>query len=252
MDYANLLTNWGMRGGLGLALGLAATACAPQGQSGQCQVDEDCMGRGQVCDTVDSICVDDEVDLSSTEDPAPMTFSNKPVPFFRGQVCTVHEVESGAPIPVSINPCLHPCLERGSHHFKHSFSCIGATCDAYVVMWVDADSGPQGCPENAFGEFDPAQCVYGDAIELQMSTNLDSGPISGTMELEIPFLSNADIAQIAGGSDSTDAILELIEQYPRDADRIVGGRAISILPGNPEPPAACDGMSGCDCYGIGL
>jgi hypothetical protein len=249
MVYAKLLTN-AHRAGAASALALVLTAC-PQGDPGQCSVDADCLGRAQVCDAFNAICIDEEVDLSSTEDPAPMSFSNKAVPFFRGEVCTTHEVQSGERIPVSVSPCLHPCIARGSHHFKHFFNCLGSTCDAYVVMWVTGSSVEDGCPADAFGQFPETECVYGDPIDLGIATQLDSGPISGTMQLEIPYLSNEDIEEIDGGRDSNDQMRALIEQYPQDAGRVVGGRTISILPGNPAPPESCDG-GGCNCSSIGF
>lgn len=249
MVYAKVLTN-GTRACACAGLGLFLSAC-PQGDPGQCSVDADCLGRAQVCDTFNSICVDEEVDLSSTEFPAPMSFTDKAIPFFRGEVCTTHEVESGQRIPVSVNPCLHPCIDRGSHHFKHFFNCLGSNCEAYVVMWITGSSDDAGCPEDAFGQFDQSQCVYGDPIHLGISTELDSGPISGTMQLEVPYLSNEDIEIIAGGRDSNDDMRMLIEQYPQEPGRVVGGRNISILPGNPAPPESCED-GGCSCASIGF
>lgn len=249
MVYAKVLTNWS-RGCAVAALALGVVGC-PQGEAGQCTVDADCHGRAQVCDAFNSICIDEEVDLSSTEDPAPASFTNKAVPFFRGQVCTTHEVEAGAPIPVSVSPCLHPCFQRGAHHFKHFFNCVGSSCEAYVVMWVTGSSDDAGCPADAFGQFDQGECVYGDPVDLTISTNLDSGPINGTMELEIPYLSNADIEMIAGGSDSNAEIKALIDQYPQEPGRVVGGRSISILPGNPTPPESCEDGA-CDCFSVGF
>ena len=249
MDFAKVLTNCGRVGVLS-ALGLVLGAC-PQGEAGQCNVDEDCRGRAQVCNTLESVCVDEEVDLSSTESPAESSFSDKAIPFFRGEVCTVQEVQSGERIPVTVSPCLHPCIRRGSHHFKHFFNCVGSNCDAYVVMWVTGSSADDGCPAEAFGRFDESQCVYGDPIEIGISTNLDSGPISGSMTLEVPYLSNDDAAIIAGGRDSNPELRALIEQYPQEQARVVGGRAISILPGNPAPPASCED-GGCSCSRVGF
>jgi hypothetical protein len=249
MVYAKVLTNAPRAGAL-VALGLALTAC-PQGDPGQCTVDADCSGRAEVCDTFNAICVPQEVDLSSTESPGPTSFQDKAIPFFRGEVCTTLEVQSGERIPVSINPCLHPCIDRGSHHFKHFFNCLGSSCEAYAIMWIRGSSDADGCPDDAFGQFPESQCAYGDPIELSISTQLDSGPISGTMELEIPYLSNDDIDVIAGGRDGNDEIRALIEQYPQEPGRLVGGRAISILPNNPAPPESCEG-GGCSCSSIGF
>lgn len=191
----------------------------------------------------------------ATADPSPMSFNQVVVPFFRGQVCVPHEVESGANIPVSISACLHPCLEPSSYEFKHFFSCIGSSCEAYATSWIVADSAPEGCPADAFGRFDASQCVYEDPINLAISTSLDSGPISGTMLLEIPFLTNEDIGMIAGFGGSNDDAQDFFEmkvkQYPQDYNRVPDGRAIQLLSSNPTPPTSCADMA-CPCYEVGF
>lgn len=242
---------------LGVVFGVGAGAiaavggCSPRADPG-CTKDADCEGRGQVCDTFDGMCVPAELDIDSTEDPAPMSFTNKPVPFFRGTACTVGEVKSGALLPVSINPCLHPCIERGSHHFKQFYSCRGSTCDAMVVLWVDANSGPMGCPENAFGRFDQSQCTYGNPIEFTIDTTTGDGSvISGSMTIEVPFLTNEDIAKIVA-DDSQGNIENLAQQYPRQNNRIIGGDAVSILANHPEPATPCNGAENCQCGPIGF
>ena len=185
----------------------------------------------------------------STLDPAPATFADTLVPFFRGQVCVPHEVQSGAAIPVTLSPCLHPCLATTSFAFTHNYACIGSSCEAYATMWVVASSGADGCPADAFGRFDPGMCVYDSPVNLGIATTLDSGPVSGSMELEVPFLSNEDIVAIAADNK---VIADRAEQYPADPGRVPDGRPIQLLPGNPEPPAECDGAENCPCYEVGF
>lgn len=227
------------------------SACFPPGASGQCEVDEDCTGRGQVCDTVDSVCIDRDFDPTTTESPAASTFSGKPVPFFRGKVCTVPEVASGEKIPVHVSPCLHPCLSVQSYSFKHFFECVGSSCSAWIVAWVVADG--QNCPADAFSEFAASQCAYPTEMNLAIDTNLESGPIAGNMTLEMPFLTNADMAAlVASGSVSVDAAKERIFQYPQDSNRLVPpGGLIRITQGGPVPPADCTGGN-CPCYDVGF
>ena len=109
------------------ALGALASlgSCLPPGTSGQCQIDEDCTGRGQPGDSVNAICIDTEFDATSTENPAQGSFTNKVIPFFRGQVCTPTQIESGATFPVKMTPCLHPCLSINNFKFKHFYECTG-------------------------------------------------------------------------------------------------------------------------------
>ena len=225
--------------------------CFPGGASGQCEVDEDCTGRGQVCDPVDSVCVDRTFDPTTTEQPAPSDFSGKPVPFFRGRVCSVTEVASGDAIPVHIEPCLHPCVSVQSYTFKHFFECIGASCSAWIVAWVDADGA--GCPPDAFSTFPSTQCVYDVTMDLAIDTNLASGPIVGNMTLEMPFLTNEDMAALAAMGDfSPDAAKARIFQYPQERDRLVPpGGLIRITEGGPTAPANCDGGA-CPCFDVGF
>ncbi|MEM6992823.1 MAG: hypothetical protein AAF721_20075 [Myxococcota bacterium] len=229
------------------------TACAPSIETGACDADTPCAGRGQMCNLMTSTCEAAELATDSTDEASPTTFTDVEVPFFRGEICVPHEVKSGSTIPVSLSPCMHPCLAASSFEFKHFFSCVGSSCDAYATMWVVADSVPENCPADAFGRFDRAMCTYPmDPVNLGIATSLESGPISGSMLLEVPFLSNADIAEISASGSDQDLFESLVFQYPQDNGRVPDGRAIQLLPENPEPPEACNGAENCPCYDIGF
>ncbi|MEX1365797.1 MAG: hypothetical protein AB1Z98_21900 [Nannocystaceae bacterium] len=233
---------------LSLSLSVGASACGPQTDLSPCDDDRPCSGRAQVCDLETLECVAADVDTSATLNPAPASFTDAVIPFFRGEVCLPHEVQSGAALPVLMRPCLHPCITASSYEFRHTFTCVGSRCEALALMWV-VGSG-DACPADAFGQFDAGQCQYATDVEMTIATETSNGPISGTMEIEIPFLSNDDIAVIAAGT-SDDAIRQLVQQYPEDEGRIPDGRAVSLLAGNPAPPASCrDGA--CSCYSIGF
>lgn len=236
------------------ALLAAAAACAPQVDDGGCSMDADCQGRAEVCDIEANMCVPKEVDTSSTQTPAPMSFSG-PVPFHRGEVCMAHDVQSGAEVPITLRPCIHSCLVPTEHQFKHYYTCVGSRCDAWAMMYVNASSVPEGCPADAFGQFDRSFCATGDAarqVSFGIGTTIDSGPVSGTMDFEVPFFSNADAAEIAASGNSTEVIQAKIDQYPVDDSRVPGGKTISLNPSNPAPPASCEaGEVGCTCYEIG-
>lgn len=201
-----------------------------------------------MCDLETLECVAAEVDTSSTENPAPASFSDVAIPFFRGEVCLPHEVQSGATLPILMRPCLHPCITASSFQFKHDFRCVGSRCDALALMWVTGSG--TACPPDAFGQFDAAQCQYGTEVEFGIATETSNGPISGTMEVEVPFLSNADVATIAAGA-SSEEIVALAHQYPEDPGRIPDDRPVSLLADNPVPPASCAGGA-CPCYPIGF
>ena len=238
---------WGLV--LGAATMLGAGACAPQVDTSPCDENRPCEGRGLVCDLDVLECVDAEVDLSSTESPAPSSFTNKIIPFFRGEMCLPHEVQSGADLPVVMRPCLHPCIAANAFEFRHSFSCVGSRCDALAMMWV-VGSSASACPADAFGSFDSAQCVYGTEVEFSIATATGSGPISGTMTLEAPFLSNADMEAIAA-NPTAEVIDERVQQYPQQQSRIPNGQSVSLLPDHPVPPASCSGGA-CPCYPVGF
>ena len=234
----------------GLAMGGLLSGCAPTVDTG-CNEDADC-DRGQLCEAGTAECVDQNLDLTSTENPAPSDFSTKIVPFFRGTVCTVHSVQAGASFPVYMSPCLHPCLTSSSFQFKHNWNCIGSSCDAYALMWVSAEGA--ACPADAFGKFDRSQCDYSTEVAFSINPVYDDGrAIEGQMRLEIPFLSNADASQIAADPDNAGLRDNTIQKYPQEMGRIPGGMDISLLSSNPPPPAEC-GESGaaCDCFDVGF
>ena len=146
---------------LGLATGLGLAACTPSDDQGQCVDDEDCPGRGLVCQTTLNECEPKEQDYSTTAEPMPSgTFTDKAIPFFRGRVCSAkdQQILAGAPVPVTVQPCIHPCIEPGAHVFQHEWECQASVCQARTVFWVEGDG--TDCPAEAWGEFDEALCDY--------------------------------------------------------------------------------------------
>jgi hypothetical protein len=247
------MSTWGRTGAVvaALAAGLATGGCSPRAEQGGCDEDDPCLGRGQVCELETNDCVAVELDASAAESPAPASFTDKIIAFHRGQICLPLEVQSGGSMPVLLQPCLHPCVEVSSYEFKHAFACRGSRCEAQAFTWITASSAPEGCPADAFGSFDAAQCQYDTQIEFELATETSNGPISGTMLLEVPFMTNEDAATLAADPDDVETTEALVQQYPQQQDRIPDGRAISILAGNPAPPETCrDG--GCPCYPIGF
>jgi hypothetical protein len=234
-----------------LCAGVLAAGCSPAVDAGECAEGTPCP-RGEMCNLEEAVCEPLDLPTNATESPAPASFSQKAFPFFRGQVCTVTESQAGAAFPVFVNPCVHPCIDVSRFEFKHAWNCTGSTCDAYAALWLTGDGA--ACPEDAFGAFPANQCVYPAGTGLTIDPNYgDGSPVKGTMEFEIPFLSNADAQAIAAAGGDQTVIEERIAQYAQDPSRVVGGAPISLLDNHPAPPADCgpDG-SGCDCFEIGF
>ena len=235
-----------------LSTGALLVSCAPAVDSGECSEGSGCP-RGEMCNLAEAVCELIDLPTDATESPAPATFTNKNIPFFRGRVCTVTETAPGEAFPVFINPCLHPCLDVSKFEFKHSWTCQGSSCDAYAVLWMNVDAA-SACPEDAFGQFPAGQCQYTTPVTLSIDPVYgDGAPVKGSMALEIPFLSNEDAEAIAAADGGPGVTESRMAQYAPDPARIVGGAPISILDSHPAPPADCgpDG-SGCDCFEIGF
>jgi len=202
-----------------------------------------------MCELDTNECLATGLQTTATVDPAPATFSNTIAPFHRGEICLPLEVESGSSMPVLMRPCMHPCVTVSSFEFRHTFECLGSSCDALALMWMNTSGS--GCPPDAFGSFDPGQCVYGTEVEFQLLTETSNGPIRGNMRLEVPFLSNEDAATIAADPSNNDAIDQLVHQYPQSDGRVPNGQSVSIQNSHPTPPASCrDGA--CTCFPIGF
>lgn len=220
------------------------------GGADQCTSDEECFGRGEYCDLGTNRCEADDTPPDSTGDQSG-TFATMVIPFFRGLVCTKPDVQAGASVPFWVDPCLHPCLDVKTYRHTNFFECVGDTCGLWIVQWSEA-SGVD-CPEDVFGSFSPDLCDYslfppaGKTINTTEIVREDGSPIVGTLRTEIPFLSNADIAEIAV-DQSRATIKDKIWQYPQDPGRIID---MTLSADGPTPPAECD-TGTCECFMIGF
>jgi hypothetical protein len=156
---------------------------------------------------------------------------------------------------VKVSTCVHPCIAAGGYQFKKQYSCKGPSCESLVVVYYPKTSGT-GCPADAFGEFDRNQCVYAEGTIHNVSAgpfNLDNGPVVGTASVEVPFLSNDDIATLLPLESQTDARVaktwELAKQYPLASERVFN---VSINASNPSAPKDCVDEGQCDCREIGF
>lgn len=234
------------------------TSCALAGflfgcfaeDSGECSAGAPCPNRGEACDEISKTCEPQLLDVDGTgPDPAPGSFTET-LPFFRGSVCMPTQVQPGDTIPVRIEMCVHdPCVAANSHKFKSQYKCTGSVCEAALIAYTP-DAQGMSCPGDVFGEFPKANCQY-KVIEATAGpfTIQPSGPITGTATVELPFLSNDDVDEIAG-TDSFDKVWEIIYRYPQDPGRVF---QVSMNGGNPKAPANCtDDPSLCPCKEIGF
>lgn len=234
----------------GLTLGFATAACTPFESAGECDANRPCSGRGMTCDLASKECVDADVEVDQTAEPdADGNFGPLVLPFFRGKVCVGKSAKPGETIPVSISPCLHPCISAASFKQKHLFSCVGSTCEGLNLMWLE-DAVGSACPADVFGRFDPGLCTYDFEIKAQQgAVVLDGKPLTGTITTEIPVLSNEDMERIAAGAGNSE-IWALVKAYPEDTSRVF---TIPLNDTVDSAPADCIAdPSLCDCRDIGL
>jgi len=248
--------------------------CGFTGRGGGCTSDLDCR-RGETCDEFTSQCSFFDSDTSSS-DPAPLPdFTDQAVPMLRGRVCapSAMALAAGTKIPVTIEPCLHPCLTVKSFRFQTRFFCLGGDCDAQTFPWVIADGA--GCPSDAFGQFDAAQCAYPQKFDTGIGPFTIGGEdINANVMWEVPFMTNDEAQALANYASASDeeqqaaapaACVDLCDsgdsgclvgcfaaslthKYPVEGSR---SKAFTVRAGAGQPPASCDGNSACECYDFG-
>ncbi len=249
---AHAPTSWLLVVGAGLTL-----SCFAPGDSAHCDEDKPCLARGQVCDLDILDCVPTMFETDKTGDAPGTSFMGIDVPFFRGQICTVLEAKTGVNLPVTIKPCMHPCLT--SNEFQHwtYYRCEGGRCDATLLYW-NPDMTGTSCPPDVFGQFANTECVYDMTRDVVLGApKINGSAISATYNLEVPFLSNADLKAIIDyktmfPDDETgyqDLVFKKRDQYPQDQGRVL---EIQFSPSNNAQPSTCDGGQFCECYDIGF
>ena len=235
--------------GAGFMLAFAPSACSPNEDPGECSSGRPCAERGEVCDTTVNACVDADLETDQTADaPATGSFGPTTLPFFRGKVCIATKAKPGDAIPLAITPCIHPCLTNNGFKQKNIWRCVGTSCEGLNMAWIDASG--VGCPSDVFGRFDPSMCTYDLTIKASQGPFNPGGTnIGGNVTTEVPFLSNAEIAQVDGGA-SNEAVWSMVNAYPADDERIF---EINLSDANPSAPADCTtDPSLCDCFNIGV
>lgn len=261
--------------GLGAVLGAGASGCAFTGRGGGCNSDLDCR-RGETCDEFSSQCQLYTSDTSTT-DPSPLpNFTGQAVPMLRGRVCvpSATQLAAGAKIPLTIEPCLHPCLTPTSFRFQNRWFCNGGDCDAQTFPWIIADG--VSCPVDVFGQFASTECVYPQKFDTSIGAfTIDGENINANVMWEVPFMTNDEaeaLALYAGKSEDAQLgeappacvdlcsgggsaclvgcyAASLTHKYPVDGTR---SKAFTVRAGAGQPPATCDGNTACECYDFGF
>ncbi len=171
------------------------------------------------------------------------------MPFFRGQVCVPSSVRAGDPIPMRVTACRHPCLAVSQFAYKHMFRCDlndDPACEAAANVRFPNVTG-SGCPDDVWGKFDMSYCSDYGPIDFAVGPiTLNDQAYEGPASVHVPFLTNADAAEIDGGNDGAAAVWEMIEQHEQPAERTF----TVTLSADATTPADCSG-DGCDCYDIG-
>lgn len=225
----------------------AVGACTPSGSMSECSSGIPCE-RGEVCNLQTLSCEPTEATNDNTGTHAGGNFSERLLPFFRGRACVATKVAPGDPIPVSIEPCIHPCIEASQFQFYNRFSCDGSGCRAAEIAWLE-DAVGTDCPNDVFGKFAAAECTYPFKIEgLQSPISPSGTDYTGTVPIEVPFLTNEDIKVVAAKDMSTSEFFGLIDSYPPETDRIF---QVNIANGNPSAPESCADAA-CTCREIGF
>lgn len=235
--------------GISLAFGVAVSmgACEPPSSASECSTTVPCE-RGEECNLVTLSCEPTEATNDQTAEHAGGNFSERKLPFFRGKVCVATKVAAGDPIPVSIEPCIHPCVSATLFQFYSRYSCDGSTCRAAEIAWLD-DAVGTDCPADVFGRFPKSECTYPFRIEGKQSPISPSGSnYTGLVPVEVPFLTNEDVERVAQMDMSTSEFFGLIDSYAPDSDRIF---QVNIAGDNPTAPESC-AEPGCTCRDVGF
>jgi hypothetical protein len=264
---------------LGLSTVALVLSCAPPDTQGACDVDPDCTGRGEVCNMVARTCEFETAEHDSSQPGFSGDFADKQIPFFRGRVCVPKNRASvnGQAIPITYNPCFHPCVNPGTNHVFTKWQCDGSNCGSKLLYWTEGASGT-ACPADVFGKFNPDQCDYSTIFDGSLGPiNVDGNPLNALVQLEVPFLTNADleaineadqngtasgecIAECAGDPDQSSCLKgctidEKVRLYAQEPDRVFYHILDSA---NATPPEACsDGggnldLANCECIDIGF
>jgi len=196
---------------------------ATTGPPATCDAPEDCTGEGSG-------------DLS--------TFV---LPFFRGEVCYADTLRPGDGLPISWNPCVHPCIDPKKTGWRYMVRCTGGVgCEIAFLQYYREATG-SNCPSDVFARFPEAGCKY-IGPHFGLSEGLKSFGYPDD-KLLVPFITNEDATAVNALEPSAD-VWTRIDGHAQSADRYI---PLSVSEDNPAPPTQCGpGVAGCTCKQIGF
>ncbi|MDC0723385.1 hypothetical protein POL25_41275 [Nannocystis sp. bb15-2] len=196
---------------------------ATTGPPATCEAPEDCTGMG-------------EGDLP--------TFV---LPFFRGEVCYADKLRPGDGLPISWNPCVHPCIDPKKTGWRYLVRCSGGVgCEIAFLQYYREATG-SNCPSDVFAKFDQAGCKY-IGPHYGLSEGLKSFGYPDD-KLVVPFITNADATAVNALEPSAD-VWTRIDGHAQSPDRYI---PLSVSADNPAPPTQCGpDVAGCTCKQIGF
>jgi hypothetical protein len=174
-------------------------------------------------------------------------FAKFVLPFFRGEVCTADKLRPGDMLPISWNPCVHPCIDPQKYGWRYLVRCTGGVGCTIAFMQYYREATGSDCPSDVFAKFNPDGCKY-----IGPHKGLSEGLQSfGYPEdaLLVPFITNEDAAAVAALEPSADVWMR-IDGHTQADDRTI---PLSVSDQNPAPPTECGpGVPGCTCKQIGF
>lgn len=196
---------------------------ATTGPPAGCEAPDDCTGMG-------------EGDLS--------TFV---LPFFRGEVCYADKLRPGDGLPISWNPCVHPCIDPKKTGWRYLVRCEGGVGCEIAFMQYYREATGSGCPSDVFAKFNQAGCKY-IGPHYGLSEGLKSFGYPDD-KLLVPFITNED-ATAVNALEPAAEVWTRIDGHTQSADRYI---PLSVSADNPAPPTQCGpGVPGCTCKEIGF
>ena len=155
------------------------------------------------------------------------------LPFFRGEVCTADTLRPGDMLPISWNPCVHPCIDPQKYGWRYLVRCDGGVgCEIAFIQYYREATG-SNCPSDVFAKFNPEGCKYiGPHIGLSEGLKSFGYPDD---QLVVPFLTNDDATAISMGEPSAE-VWARIDGHTQSADRYF---PLSVSDQNPAPPEKC-------------
>lgn len=169
------------------------------------------------------------------------------LPFFRGEVCVSDTFRPGDMMALSVDPCLHPCLDPAKYGWRYLVRCTGGVgCELAFMLYYRETTG-SNCPSDVFGKFSEGLCTYHGPHKALTNALMSFGYPDD--KLVIPFLTNEDATAVNMMEPNVE-VWKRIDGHAQAADRYF---PLSVNDQNAAPPMECGpGVAGCTCKKIGF